>query len=642
MTVYTREQGSRHGVAKRMSFKLWTALALGLALGFVRAGMAAEAVEAPKLVPTPKSVTAEKGTMPLTAKSRIVAADASLKPLASILADEIRLITGLELETANGEGRPGDIVLKINPQIRADEDILAVQYTGIGTIGLPGKIARTRDFAHTIKIGDMAVVEGWDYRAVCEGTATILQAIAEKDGEHFLPQMTVKDWPHADYTGVMVDVARQRIPIDSLKAVIEACRLWKIRYCQLHLTDNEGFTFPSAAFPKLGSKNTAMHDGVVPKVYDLKELRDLVAFADARGVTLVPELATPCHSEAMCRAMPELFAGPKIMNIVSDEMYKSLDTLVGEMCDVFKSSPYFHIGGDEMYLFEIDEQQKTKDYIKQKGMKSLDDVLVQHVMRMNGIVRKHGKTTLAWEGIATGAEGRSWTLPAPAKDEIILMCWIPYPTTDGLQKQGFTTITVPWDLGAPLPEWNIYISNGCRLNPAANRVLGAAQTMWQMSPSALVGDHLGGDVNGSSTEGYIRSLCERMERTWEPTRKMDEGEYKQRLANTRALLDQLVLPVKIEGGPIAYRGWPVLGRMYCGGPVEIKLSLAKGVGGGEIRYTLDGSEPTPASTVYSAPFKVDETTAVNAALFRNGRQVGYVSRSIYDNGKPQKPRAKAE
>ena len=594
-------------VVPSLALGLWCVLGLGTS--------DADA-NGPNLLPTPKSVSMAEGTMPLTAGSRIVATDPRLEPLAAILSDEISILTGLKIATAKDAGRAGDIVLKINPRLRADADILAVQNQ---------KIVHTRDFAHTIAISDTAVVEGWDYRAVCEGTATILQAITGKDGKYALPRTKIKDWPHADYTGVMVDVARQRIPIDALKAVIKACRLWKIRYCQLHLSDDEGFTFPSKAFPKLGSKNVAMtiFGGVppaVPEVYDPKALRDLVAFADARGVTLVPELETPGHSEAMCRAMPEVFAGPKVMKITSDDMYKALDTLVGEMCDVFKSSPYFHIGGDESYLNEIEELAETKAYIKKKGMKGFGDVAVQHVRRMNEIVRRKGKMTLAWDGDKMAFD------PKTMKDEVIIMNWFPWPLADGLQKQGFATITVPWDPGAP-PDWNIYVCNQCRLAPKA-RVLGASQTMWMMSASALVGDFLGGDVNGASCEGYIRSLCDRAERTWGPANKIEDAEFKNRTAAARALLDKLVLPVKVEDQGAAYRSWTVLGRVYFGGTVQVRMSSV--LPGGEIRYTTDGSEPSPKSPVYAAPINLVEATAINAALFRNGRQAGHVTRAFYE------------
>jgi hypothetical protein len=292
---------------------------------------------------------------------------------------------------------------------------------------------------------------------------------------------------------------------------------------------------------------------------------------------------------------------------------------------VFKSSPYFHIGGEDFYYWELMEKQSTKDYMAAKGIADLSQLLVQHELRMNAMIRKRGKMTVVWQAGETGTALDA----AKMKDDFIVMCWMPYPTAEGILKQGFTTITVPWDLGVPLADWNMYACNGCNL-AQDSKVLGEAQTMWRMSASALVSDFLGGDVNGSSCEGYIRSLCERMERALTPTRKISEVDYKNRLAATRVLFDKLLFPVRIDGSPISYRAWPVLGRYVAGGPVDVRLSLVDTTGGGEIRYTLDGSEPTAQSQLYSTPFTVEDTTAINAALFRAGRQVGSVSRAIYD------------
>ncbi|MEI7835509.1 MAG: family 20 glycosylhydrolase [Planctomycetota bacterium] len=594
-------------------------MALCVSLALACATARAQEAAGPTLVPSPKSISLAGGAMALTGKSRIVATNAALKPLAGVLADEIFRLTGMTLQVSGDEGGTGDIVLKINPALRADADIAAVQGQ---------KLVTTRDFAHTIAVGNHAVVEGWDARAVAEGTATLLQALKVVEGTASLPKMTVKDWPTFDYSGVMVDVAREHIPIDALKAVIEACRLWKVRYCQLHLSDDEAFVFPSKAFPKAGSLNHSRSGGPTPTVYSLKELQDLVAFADARGVTLVPELDTPSHSQALWRSVP-VFAGPKIMNITSDETYKALDTLIGEMCDVFKSSPFFHIGGDEVYLFEIAEWQPALDYMKAKGIKDINEAMVQHAMRTNEIVRKHGKFTLAWENAVEGAEGRSWTLPAPASEQIVPMCWVPYPTAGEIRKQGYTTITVPWDTGS-LATFSPYNCNGVTIAPGEGKMLGAAQTMWMSTASAIVGNHLGGDVNGSSIDGYIRSLCDRMERTWNPEAKIEEGPYKTKLAATRSLMEALTLPVKIEGTPVGYASWSVLGRFYCTQPVKVKLTSLARANGGEIRYTLDGSEPTATSPVYSNLLTLETTTAVHAALFRNGKQAGAVSRSCFE------------
>ncbi|MHC4502944.1 MAG: family 20 glycosylhydrolase, partial [Planctomycetota bacterium] len=477
-------RGTRRRAARR-PLEVPVAVVLGLAFVCCRSGARAAGVLRPKFIPTPKSVTMDEGTMPLAAGSRIIATDPSLAPLAAVLSDEIWLLTDLKLAPGKGEARPGDIVLRIDPGIRAGADILAVQREAeaedpdagmrawtkksarpfearfvklqgdkvylkkadgatttaelrwlgdedraiakrLAAAGpkekKPFKVVRTRDFAHTITISDTAVVAGWDYRAVCEGTATILQAVAGKEGKYFLPRMRIKDWPHADFTGCMVDLARQWIPIDALKFTVEACRFWKVRYVHLHFSDNHAYTFPSKAFPELGNRNSASSGGIVPRVYDLEELKELVTYADARGVTLVPELETPGHYGAMARSRGDLFAGPGCMPIASERLYGALDKIVGEMCDVFRSSPYFHIGCDECNWRGVGNSPQEKEYMSKhrlpRDTHPLNDawqVYVYHAIRMARIVRKYGKIAIAWEGVAD--DGR-------AKDEgLIVMAW---------------------------------------------------------------------------------------------------------------------------------------------------------------------------------------------------------------------------
>ena len=239
------------------------------------------------LIPWPKTLQAGAGTMPLTADSRIVAGEEQLRPLAEVLSGEIALLTGLKLKTATGAGRDGDIVLRIDKEIRADEQILVLR---------KGEPERTTDGAHAIAVDRQAVVTGFDYRATAEGSSTILQLLGRADGGFRIPKVTIKDWPHADYCGVLLDVARQDHPIEAIKKVVQLCRLYKARYLQLHLTDDQGWTFPSTKYPQLGSKNYGAHGGVAPRVYKLEELKELVAYADARGVTIVPELEMPGHS----------------------------------------------------------------------------------------------------------------------------------------------------------------------------------------------------------------------------------------------------------------------------------------------------------------------------------------------------------
>jgi hexosaminidase len=474
------------------------------------------------LIPWPGTLQVGEGRMKLTADSRIVASQEALQALAEVLSGEIALLTGLKLKVVSEPGRPGDIVLKINKAIQAGELILAIRNR---------QVVRTREGAHALTIGDQAIVEGFDYRAVAEGSATLLQALGQAGGQVSLPKLTIKDWPHADYCGQLVDVARQNHPVEWLKKMVEVCRFYKVRYLQLHLTDDQGWTFPSTKYPTLGSRNYGAHGGVAPKVYTLDELKGLVAYADARGVTIVPELEMPGHSGAALRSLPEIFdainpqtkqpVGMGCMNMASEEIYPALDTIIGEMCAVFKSSPYFHIGGDEVAMGRVSLHSGYKAFMQKHHLRNDHELASYFVAQVNEIVKKHGKKTIKWEGLAN-----------EASRDIIVMCWDRNNNTASrLITQGYTTITCPWDLGVPWEEWNMYICNGSRLKKG-DSVLGATLVSWEQSAPF----HL---------QHGVRNVASRQERTWGPGNQITVQGFASRFQPLDAAVGKLVgMPVR--------------------------------------------------------------------------------------------------
>ncbi len=586
MIIHTREQGSRDGVAVGMLLRLLTAIALGLVVGLTGVSMAAENAGPPKLLPTPKSIKLTGGEMPLTAESRIAATDPKLKPLADILSDEILLVTKLRLAVVDGEPKAGDIVLKINPKLRADADILTVHGQ---------KVLKTREYAHTLTVTGRVVIEGWDYRAVCEGTATLLQAIVLEGDKASVPKMTIKDWPYSDYGAIMIDCARQHQPIYVLKMAAETCRLFKIRYLHLHLTEDNGYTFPSTAYPQA---NSIHYPPLTP--YTLDELRDLVAYADARGVTCVPELEGPGHCTALLDGMKGKLGnvGWHAMDVLNPKIYPILDTLVGEMCAVFKSSPYFHIGGDEVEPAWYKGNEHVKKYMKDKKITNDCDIWLPYGQNMARIVKKHGKKTIMWDGVPVGCP-----LDPSLANDIIVYSWFPRAGRARLaQDRGFTTITVPWNM-PPFPEFSMFTCNDDVL-ARKDKVLGHCRPMWEMDHVALA-------------NSYLRGAPERHERTWGPDSVIEKDYHKNRMAKQNARADMIVRPVtlgfegKIKDG-------------VFNDPITVTMSTT--VPEAQIRYTLNGTEPALKSSLYEKPFKAAESLSIRAALFqKGGKRIGNIT-----------------
>ncbi|MCY2930628.1 MAG: beta-N-acetylhexosaminidase [Planctomycetota bacterium] len=433
----------------------------GLAVGFalhqlpdpVRPQMNAEA-RPPAIIPAPRSCALTGGALTLTAKSRIVAGKAELMPLAKILAAEIKQLAGLALEASEKSGGAGDIELTLDSGLK--------------------------DEAYRIEVGKRATVTAGTPAAVALASTTLLQSLSPGEGGVVIPRMTVQDAPAVGYRGLMIDCARQWHSIGVLKQMVILCRWYKVRYLQLHLSDDERFTFPSTAFPQLATKD---------QHYSLADLRDLETFARDRGVTIVPEIDVPGHATAMVKAQA-FGGGGNVIGAGREETYKALDTLMGELCDVFRSTPYIHIGGDEVNKGAWNTPEAAA-YMTAHKLADTEELYRHFIVRMNEIVKKHGRKTIVWEGFA-----KTGKVEIP-KDITVMAYEIAYYQPDELVKDGYNIVNASWtplyvvNANCREPE-EIYSCNLFRFKkfkaPAADpgvnlpptpKVLGAQMCAWE-------------------------------------------------------------------------------------------------------------------------------------------------------------------
>ncbi|MDA1142693.1 MAG: family 20 glycosylhydrolase [Planctomycetota bacterium] len=465
------------------------------------------------LVPWPASVTAQEGTLALPAKPRVVVAGKSLQPLGEVLALEINAVSESKSQVRSGDSAPGDICLEFDDQLKGE--------------------------AYTIRVTDRVVIRGGNYGAIANGTVTFLQSLTP---DMRVPLLTVADAPAAPFRGLMLDVARKYHTIDSIKQIVQLCRLYKIRYLQLHLTDDQGFMFPSTAYPKLATQN--QNGG---KTYTIEALKDLVAYADARFVTIIPEYEVPGHSAAANRAMPDLFMirdtkpyeHHASINFVKDDVMNAVETIVGEICEVFKSTPYFHIGGDEADLALANQNILMKEAMKKYDLPNVHELYRRFIAQMNVIVKKNGKQMIVWEGFNRGGK-----VEIP-RDVIVMAYEIRFYMPDLLVKDGYQVINASW---TPLyvvnnkvrPEAEIYGWNMFQFKPH-----GAAPE----SPGKVVADSdrvIGAQICAweQPQEAEMPSLRRRAppmaERIWNPTAGRSYEDFKKRLDATDRILDKLL------------------------------------------------------------------------------------------------------
>ena len=576
----------------------------------------ASLVLAPKLalIPWPRKVVLKGGSVAIGPGSRIGWREPRLKPLAKILSDEIETAAGIRLAPTSGRAQ---IELAIDT-----------------------KLARDR---YTVSAKDRIEIEGGGYQAVAMGTATLLQALRLENGRLTIPKLEIEDRPASDYRGLMVDVARQYHSIGEIEQCVELCRLYRLNYLQLHLTDDQSFMFPSKAFPKLSGSNA---NGAT--AYTREELEGLVKFADERGVTIIPELEMPGHAGTIIRAMPDLFKikgtkpyeHPSSIDFANDDVLAAIDTLIGEVCAVFHSSPYFHMGGDEADISLAGQNADFQAAFKRYGLppNSQQEIYRLFINEVDAMARKRGKRLIVWEGFGRNPASH---FPIP-KDVLVMEFENAYYAPTDLLADGYQVVNASW---TPLyvvtrhvwPASKVYDWDLTRFGRFANLYSTAA---WYQAPSTH--GIAGAQVCSWEGPGYLevqnlrRVVPAMAERVWSPSAARSYEDFTGRLSQTDDLLDRLVHPVAIANSPLDAED-PNGFDVPCF-TKPLAVTLRRRDAGARLRYTLDGKAPTADSTPYAGPIELTQTTTVRAAPFgSDGNRLGYETAETYYYVPPKMP-----
>jgi len=543
-------------------------------------GLKAEAARA-RLVPWPMRGTVAKESILLGPGTRIVAASPELAPLARLLADEIVRLTQRVLPVAQGAATAQDICLRLHPKLAFSDD----PYLKLDP-ALQG-------LAQRVEVSPKAIlVEGADYQATAMASVTLLQALESSNGQVRLPQMLVEDKPGSRYCGNMLDVARQWHPIEYLYEVVDLCRLYKVPLLHFHFTDDQGYRLPSKAYPKIPTAGAS---------YSWQEMQDFIAYADTRGVTVVPEIELPGHSSALQGALPEIFGAKNpatgkfdtlgVINIANEAIYPVLDALIGEACELFKSSPYFHMGADETQFGAFFAHPAVKEQLaalNAKGVKS-EQVFAHFINRVNAIVKKHGKQTICWEGFGSNE---------PVDKDVIIMAWHGSSyAPQALLAAGYKIINVPWTPAISWSarqnyEWNKWLLNlneqsqsrQFEVNP---QVIGGQMVFWEQGPNVAI-------------PTMRDKVPARQERLYSPWACRSFEDYFARFAHTDTMLEKLLYPVDVKFDGLLN----TQENLYA--DKNVTVTLASPIKNAKIYYTVGGKNPAPATaTLYSGPFQID-------------------------------------
>jgi hexosaminidase len=241
------------------------------------------------------------------------------------------------------------------------------------------------------------------------GLETILQLATNERGACVLPAVTISDTPRFRWRGFMLDVSRHFEPVPVIERTLDGMAAAKLNVFHWHLSDDQGFRAESKKFPKLTG---VASDG---QFYTQDEMREVVAYAGARGIRVVPEFDMPGHGTSWILAYPELSPEAQITQLpvvygtptavldpTRESTYKFINTLVDEMGRIFPDE-YFHIGGDEVQGKAWLSNPHVAEFMKKKGFTTPAELQAYFNQRLEVILKKHDKKMIGWDEILNPA-----------------------------------------------------------------------------------------------------------------------------------------------------------------------------------------------------------------------------------------------
>ncbi|MBB2200923.1 family 20 glycosylhydrolase [Gluconacetobacter tumulisoli] len=252
---------------------------------------------------------------------------------------------------------------------------------------------------------------------VLHGLATLLQLVQAGPQQPSIAYARIDDAPRFAWRGVMIDVSRHFMTIETLKRQIDAMEMVKLDVLHLHLSDGQGFRVESRVFPRL--TRVASHG----QYYTQDQIRDLVAYAADRGIRIVPEFDTPGHSFALLLAYPELASQAPVpgdrhqvnvaaINPTLEESYRFLRRLYGEMGRLFPDR-YFHAGGDEVSPTQWTKNPAIAAFMTQHGFATTQQLQARFTARIQKILQDQGKIMMGWDEVSE----------APIPDNVVVEAW---------------------------------------------------------------------------------------------------------------------------------------------------------------------------------------------------------------------------
>ena len=571
-------------------------------------------VTGPALIPAPASMQRHAGSFVLDATTRLLVLDQQARAVAEQFAAFAARTHALDLAVRDHQGtRKHAIHFRIDP-----------------------KAVGTAPESYTLEIDPQRVtVSARDPRGLFYGAVTLWQLLPPRDDKPLsLPALRIDDTPRFAWRGLMLDSARHFQSVEQIKLLLDAMALHKLNTFHWHLTDDQGWRIEIKRYPRLtaigGCRIPAGDGGVgadgTPRpycgYYTQDQIRDVVRYAAARHITIVPEINAPGHAQAAVAAYPALGVTGKQLPVlnewgvnttlfnVEETTFQFLENVLGEVVDLFPGT-YVHVGGDEAVKDQWKASPRVQERMRELGVKDETGMQSYLIKRLERFLVAHDRRLIGWDEILEGG------LP----EEATVMSW------RGIEG-GIEAANLGHDVVmSPSSELYLdYLQTDSANEPPGRPALIPLQQVYAFEPvpAALAADqrsHILGLQANVWTE-HMRTfarvqhaifprIAALAETAWSPLEKKDWNDF-------RARLPTQLQRYRALGIDYAQTPFEVRSAVASSGPGTAMVTLSNTLDYPGMRYTLDGSVPSSASPPYARPFEIKLPAQVRAAVFVDG------------------------
>ena len=460
-----------------------------------------------------------------------------------------------------------------------------------------------------------------------------------------VPVVNISDSPRFKWRGYMLDVSRHFFPKIDVLRMIDNLALHKINTLHLHLVDDQGWRIEIKKYPKLTEvgawrvdhedlpwnerpKQKAGEKATYGGFYTQEDIKEMVAYAQSRFITIIPEIEMPAHVTSALAAYPQYSCSRGPFTVLpggvwpvtdiycagNDSTFLFLEDVLSEIIDLFPSK-YIHIGGDEATKTEWEKCPKCKMRIKTEGLKNAGELQSYFIKRIEKFINSKNRILLGWDEILEGglppkATVMSWRgiqggIDAAKQGHDVVMtptsdCYIDY-------YQGPADLE-PLAIGGYLPLSKVYSFDPVpkELNTEeAKHILGGQVNLWtEFVPNLKHAEYMA-----------FPRLAAMSEVLWSAKELRNWKDFSRRIQTMMRRYDQMNVNYSKSAFLVSAK------TTVDQEAKQLKVSLMSEFADNEIHYTTDGSEPKILSAIYTGPIGINKTTTLKAVTIKDGLPV---------------------